>query len=86
MAEARPPADAVSTGVPAVVSEYWKLNAPLPAGIVRGDAGVNMPVEEVVLRLTVKLLPASTGLPRESSRVTVIVPEIIPAVSVAARL
>ena len=82
VAEARLAAVAVSTGVPANVSEYWKLMVAAPAGIVSGDSGVNVPAMEDVLRLTVNALPASTGLPKESSRATVIVSEATPATRV----
>lgn len=82
VAEVRLPLAAVSTGVPADVSLYWKLALLLPAGIVSGDAGANEPVRELLLRLTVTAVPEVTGLPNESSRATVIVPDVMPAVSV----
>ena len=61
---------------------YRKLTVPAPAGIVTGDAGVNVPVAEVVFKLTVMGTPASTRLPKASSKATVIVPDATPAVKV----
>ena len=82
MADATPPPATVIVGVPANVSVYLKLTELAPAGIVSGDVGVNVPLLDVVLRLTVRALLVSTGLPRESSKATVIVPEATPAVKV----
>ena len=80
-AEDSPAAVAVIVGVPAAVSEYWKLAVLDPAGIVN-DEGVNVPLAEVELRLTVTALEALTGLPEPFSNATVIVPEVVPAVRV----
>ena len=55
---------------------------PAPAGIVSGDKGANAPLLDVVVKLTVRALPASTGLPNESSSASVIVPDATPAVRV----
>ena len=52
--------------------------------MVNVETGVNVPVPESLLRLTVIAALAATGLPRESSRVTVIVPDVAPAVRVCA--
>ncbi len=82
VAEPRPAAEIVSVGVPALVSVYVKLTESAPAGTVNGDAGVNVPAEEVVVRVTVTVLAASTGSPAASSSSTVIVPDAVPAVSV----
>ena len=78
----RLPALAVSTGVPAALSVYWKFTELLPAGIANGETGANVPLPEVVLKATAKALLASTGLPNESRSATVIVPEATPAVNV----
>ncbi len=69
-------------GVPAAVSVYRKLALPVPAGIVSNDDGVNEPVPDVLLRLTVTALLASATFPKASSSVTVIVPDATPAVRV----
>ncbi len=86
VAEPTPLVEAVIVGVPAEVSVYWKLAVLAPAGIVSGETGVNVPFAEVVLRVTVNALPASTGLPKASSSATVIVLEATPAVSVCGEL
>ena len=52
----------------------------VPAAIVSGDAGANVPVLDVVLSATVNALLVATGLPKESSKAAVIVPEAVPAV------
>ena len=82
VAEVRLPVAAVSVGVPAVESLYWKLTVPAPAEIVKGDTGENMPVAELVLKLTVAVLAALTTFPKASSKATVIVPEVTPATRV----
>ena len=83
VAEATPPAAVtVIVGDPAAVSVYLKLTVLAPAAMVSGDEGANVPLLDVVLRVTVRALPASTGLPNESTNATVIVPEETPAVSV----
>ena len=82
VAEASPPAAAVSVGVPAAVSSYWKLTEPTARRIVSGDAGLHAPLPEVVFRLTARPPVAVTGLPKASSSAIVIVPEAMPAVKV----
>ena len=53
-----------------------------PAGIASGETGVNTPSAEVVLGSTAQALDALTGLPNVSSKATVIVSEVTPAVKV----
>ena len=80
----RLPADTVIVGVPTAASVYWKLAALVPATIVSGDTGANVPLAEVVPKATVTSLLASTGLPKASSRITVIGCDATPAVNVCA--
>ncbi len=82
VADARPPAVAVSVGVPTESSVYWKLTLPTPDGIVSGESGEKEPLLDDVLRLTVTAPVAATGFPNESFRAMVIVPEAVPAVRV----
>ena len=49
---AKLPAVAVIVGVPVAVSSYWKVAALVPAAIVSGEAGRNVPFADVVARLT----------------------------------
>ena len=69
-------------GVPSDESEYWKLTLLAPAGIVKGGAGVNVPVLELLLRCTARAFAASTRLSKASTIATVIVPDSTPAVRV----
>ena len=91
VAEESSEAEAVSIGVPTIVSLYLKLAVLLPAGIVTlvivavSDVLRNTPPAELVPRLTASPpLPAATALPDASSNCTVIVPLVTPAVSVCA--
>src|SRR3954452_20496411 len=75
---------AVIVGVPAAVSRYLKLAFELPSGIdtevivSAPGRSTNEPPDEL-LRLTVAVPPV-TGLPAASSRSTMIVPVVAPAV------
>ncbi len=53
---ARPGRAAVSVGVPADVSSYWKLTVLAPAARVSGEPGVNVPSPDDVPRITVSAL------------------------------
>ena len=53
-----------------------------PAAIDTGEAGENVPALEVVVKVTVTALAASTGLPKESSNARLIVLDGTSAVSV----
>ena len=83
VAEPTPLIVAVMVGVAATESVYRKLAVDAPAGIVNGDAGVNVPLAEVVLKPTLSAGQSRlTVFPNVSSSATVIVPEATPAVSV----
>ena len=69
-------------GDPTAVSVYWKLAVLAPAGIVIVGVGEKVPLADVVARLTVRGEAATIGLPEASSKATVIVPELTPAVKV----
>src|SRR6266516_1113682 len=79
-------------GEPAVVSRYLKstelaLDAMVTCEIVVVSvASLKNPFAEVLVRNTVRAPPVVTGLPAESSRVTVMTPETPPAAKVWGKL
>ena len=61
--DASDPAAAVSVGVPADVSVYWKLAVPAPAGIVSCEEGVKLPVLELLDKLRSRRCSRRLGSP-----------------------